>query len=162
LAMSVPREHQVDEYARVIERLGVRVDDRVPRLIPPPPDSPDRETVRRLLSEAGVDGGGRAVVGIHLGTAFGPSKLWPSGRTAELGRPRAGQGGVPLLVGAREDLDTAERLARETGALSLVGRDRPDLLPALVSEVDALVCGDTGVGHLAAALGTPVVALFGP
>jgi heptosyltransferase-2 len=43
-----------------------------------------------------------------------------------------------------------------------VGRDRPELLPALLVEVDALVCGDTGVGHLAAALGTPVVTLFGP
>jgi heptosyltransferase-2 len=32
----------------------------------------------------------------------------------------------------------------------------------MLAEMDVLVCGDTGVGHLAAALGTPVVALFGP
>ena len=50
----------------------------------------------------------------------------------------------------------------ETGARSLAGRDSPALLPSLLVEIDALVCGDTGVGHLAAALGTPVVALFGP
>jgi glycosyl transferase family 9 (putative heptosyltransferase) len=36
------------------------------------------------------------------------------------------------------------------------------LLPALLSEIDVLIGGDTGVTHLAAALGTPVVALFGP
>ena len=47
-------------------------------------------------------------------------------------------------------------------AVSLVGRDRPALLPALLSELDVLVSGDTGVAHLAAALGTPVVTLFGP
>jgi heptosyltransferase-2 len=47
-------------------------------------------------------------------------------------------------------------------AASLVGRDRPALLTALLSEIDALVSGDTGVAHLAAALGTPAVTLFGP
>jgi ADP-heptose:LPS heptosyltransferase len=43
-----------------------------------------------------------------------------------------------------------------------VGRDRPALLPAVLAELDVLVSGDTGVAHLAAALGTPVVTLFGP
>jgi heptosyltransferase-2 len=47
-------------------------------------------------------------------------------------------------------------------AASLVGRDSPDLLPAVLTEIAVLVSGDTGVAHLAAALGTPVVALFGP
>ena len=46
--------------------------------------------------------------------------------------------------------------------MSLVGRDGPELLPALLTELDALVSGDTGVAHLAAALGTPTVVLFGP
>ena len=162
LPVSSPREHQVDEYARVIERLGVSVGERVPRLDRPPPDAPERETIRTLLREAGIVKDGHPLVGIHLGTAFGASKLWPPERVAELCRMLASRGDVPLLVGAREDAATAERLVRETGARSLVGRDRPELLPALVSEVDALVCGDTGVGHLAAALDTPVVALFGP
>jgi heptosyltransferase-2 len=46
--------------------------------------------------------------------------------------------------------------------VSLVGRDGPDLLASVLAEMAVLVCGDTGVAHLAAALGTPVVALFGP
>ncbi len=53
-------------------------------------------------------------------------------------------------------------MLRETRAVSLVGRDGPDLLPAVLTEIAVLVSGDTGVAHLAAALGTPVVALFGP
>jgi heptosyltransferase-2 len=163
IAMPSPREHQVDEYARVMAGLGVATPDRVPRLRPPSDDSPERDEACGLLREAGVEAGAAgAVVGVHLGAAYGSSKRWPAERVAELCRALRARGEAPLLLGTREDLDTAERIARETGARSLVGRDRPELLIALLSRLDALVCGDTGVGHLAAALGTPVVALFGP
>jgi heptosyltransferase-2 len=162
IPMGTPREHQVDEYARVIERLGVDVVERVPRLEPPPEQSEERVAIRRLLSEAGVEDAGRTVVGVHLGAAFGSSKLWPTPRLAELCRILLARGDCPVLLGARDDVDVAARLSAETGAASLVGRDRPELLSALLTELDAVVCGDTGVGHLAAAHGTPVVTLFGP
>jgi heptosyltransferase II len=162
IPMPEPREHQIDEYARVVARLGVDVDDRIPRLAPPDEESPERAAVRRLLQEIGVDGTSGRLVGIHLGAAYGPSKLWPAERIAELCRALAVRGDVPVLLGARDDVDLADRLVLNTGTRSLVGRDGPELLTALLTEVDAVVCGDTGIGHLAAALGTPVTALFGP
>jgi heptosyltransferase-2 len=162
IPMPAPRAHQIDEYARVVERLGVDVTDRVPRLAPPPQGSPERETIRRLLRDAGVADDAHAAVGIHVGAAYGSSKRWPPERIAELCRLLAARGAIPVLLGAREDVDVADRLAGETGARTLVGRDGPELLTALLAGFTALVCGDTGVGHLAAALGTPVVALFGP
>jgi heptosyltransferase II len=157
-----PREHQVDEYARLVGRLGVDVVDRAPRLSPPAADAPERAAIRRLLDAAGVRRNGHPIVGVHLGAAWGPSKLWPVQQVAELCRMLSGRGATPVLLGTRDDRGAAHRIAGETSAASLVERDGPELLPALVSEVDALVCGDTGVGHLAAALGTPVVTLFGP
>ena len=160
IPLPAPRGHQVDEYARVVAHLDLEVRDRVPRLTPPPDDSPERQTVRRLLGEAGAVG--PHVVGIHLGAAYGPSKLWPAERIVELCRMLADRGAIPLLVGARDDLDAAEAIKRQTPVPSLVGRDGPELLLALLAELGALVCGDTGVGHLAAAIGTPVVTLFGP
>jgi heptosyltransferase-2 len=162
IPMPSPREHQIDEYARVMECLGPEIIDRIPRLAPPPEDSSERATIRRLLQEAGIAEQGHLLVGIHLGAAYGPSKLWPSERIARLCRILFARGEIPVLLGARENIDVAGRLAEETGARSLVGRDSPELLTALLAELSALVCGDTGVGHLAAALGTPVVALFGP
>ena len=162
IPIPAPRRHQIDEYARVIEGLGVAVTDRIPRLVPPPEDTAERGTIRQLLRQAGVADRGHAVVGIHLGAAYGPSKRWPSERIAQLCVRLSARGEFPVLLGAREDVDAAGRIASETGAASLVGRDSPELLPALLAELSALVCGDTGVSHLAAALGTPVVALFGP
>jgi ADP-heptose:LPS heptosyltransferase len=67
-----------------------------------------------------------------------------------------------VLLGAPSDAAAAAGVLREVSAASLVGRDSPDLLPAVLTEIAVLVSGDTGVAHLAAALGTPVVALFGP
>lgn len=164
VAMPAPRLHQVDEYLMLIERLGLPAASRVPRLRPPDAGSGERRDARELLREAGAaeGGAGGARVGVHLGAAYGPSKRWSRARIVELCRLVRGDGDVPVLLGAADDLGVAEEILRSTRAVSVVGRDRPDLLPALLSELDGLVCGDTGVAHLAAALGTPVVTLFGP
>ena len=158
-----PRGHQVDQYLFLVERLGLRTSERTPRLVVPPPESPARVTARELLREAGIaQDRGRAVVGIQLGAGYGPSKLWPPARIADLCRGLRDAARVPVLLGAGDDASVARRLVDETGVASVVGRDSPELLTAVLAELDALVCADTGVGHLAAALGTPVVALFGP
>ena len=158
----MPRRHQIDEYLLVVERLGIAGGEPIPRLSAPLADSAARATVRELLRAAGVADAGPPVVGVHLGAAFGPSKLWPMERIADLCRLLAARGEMAVLLGAPDDVDVSRRVVSETGVRSLVGRDSPALLPSLLVEIDALVCGDTGVGHLAAALGTPVVALFGP
>jgi len=67
-----------------------------------------------------------------------------------------------VLLGPPGDSTLAERVVAATATPSLVGRDRPQSLTSVLVEIDALVSGDTGVAHLAAALGTPVVTLFGP
>jgi len=67
-----------------------------------------------------------------------------------------------VLLGAPSDEPAAAAVVQETSTVSLVGRDSPDLLLAVLAEMAVLVSGDTGVAHLAAALGTPVVTLFGP
>ncbi len=164
LALPEPRRHQVDEYLALVEHLGVARLAVEPRLDRPEADAAERVTLRELLREVGVPlaGAHTRLIGIHLGAAFGPSKLWPVSHIADLCRLVARDGGVPLLLGTADDAELAEAVGQRAPALSLVGRDRPELLAALLSELSVLVCGDTGVGHLAAALGTPVVTLFGP
>ena len=162
-ALPEPRRHQVDEYLMLAEACGAQVVDRAPRLTPPAADASDRHEVRALLADAGIHrADGRRLVAVHLGAAYGPAKLWPRVRVAEFCRLAADDGMDVVLVGAPDDAATADAVGAESSAASLVGRDRPGLLPALLSEIDALVSGDTGVAHLAAALGTPAVTLFGP
>lgn len=160
LPLPAPRRHQVDEYLLLLGPLGLDAAEREPRLAPPAPDTPARAEARALLAPARAEG--RAVVGVHLAAEWGPAKLWPVERVAEFCRAAAAHGLTAVLLGPGEAAARAAAVTAGAAALSLVGRDSPRLLPALLAELDALVAGDTGVAHLAAALGTPVVALFGP
>lgn len=157
-----PRLHQVDEYAALLAPLGITVPVSRPewRL------APDREAeseVRALL-DGGAEPRGGPLVGLHLGAAFGSSKLWPAESFGSLARRLEESGARPLLLGTVADQPAAAAVINAAGARlpSLVGRDRPELLPRLLSRLSCLVSGDTGVAHLAAAVGVPTVTLFGP
>jgi len=163
VARAEPRRHQVDEYLMLLERCDLDVTTREPTLTPPSPDAAERAEARRLLEEAGATSPARGQrVGIHLGAAYGPAKLWPSARVAAFCRLLVERGDTPVLLGAPSDAEVAGTIVAQAPVASLVGRDRPALLPALLSELDVLVSGDTGIAHLAAALGLRVVTLFGP
>jgi lipopolysaccharide heptosyltransferase II len=161
--MTAPRQHQIDEYLVLAERSGAAASTREPVLRPPDPDAEARAEARRLLQDVGVPS--RAAsrrIAVHLGAAYGSAKLWPLERVVEFCRLLVAEGATAILLGAPGDAPAAAAITASAPALSLVGRDRPALLPALLAEVDVLVAGDTGVAHLAAALGTSVVTLFGP
>lgn len=152
--------HQIDEYLCLIEHLELPVRSRVPALEAPSDDGEARSRARQLLDEVAPPRHPR--VGVHVGAEYGTSKLWPAARIVEGCRALAAAGLTPVLMGAPRDAARASGVVTATGAASLIGRDDPTILPALLCEIDALIAGDTGVGHLAAALGTPVVSLFGP
>ncbi len=93
------------------------------------------------------------------------SKNWPLDRFDELARRlwRA-RGGTLFLVGAPDDAAACEKLRGLVGehAVNMAGRTNLVELAGLLSAVDLLVSNDSGPMHLAAAVGTPVLALFGP
>jgi len=156
-----PRRHQVDEYLVLVESLGATTTDTTPTWRLGPDVESERE-VESLLAESGV--GGARIVGLHLGASFGSSKLWPGASFARLADRLAAAGLVPVLLGSAADQDRAASVVSDSGRrpISFVGRDRPLLLPHLLSRLSCLVSADTGVAHLAAALGVPTVTLFGP
>jgi ADP-heptose:LPS heptosyltransferase len=156
-----PRRHQVDEYLLLVERIGAAATEREPRLTPPEPDAESRQRVRSLLRQCGAPEG-KPWVGVHLGAAYGSAKLWAHARVVEFCRAAPERGLVPVLLGAPSDASVAADVQSEVPVVSLVARDGPELLAPVLAEMAALVAGDTGVAHLAAALGTPVVTLFGP
>jgi heptosyltransferase-2 len=153
--------HEVAAYLRLLGPLGVAGPSTAPPTLPIDPGR--RAEARRLLAETGLPPG-QPRVGLQLGAAFGPSKLWPTDRIATLATRLEARGVHVVLLGSAGARGLADEVTTKAGASirSLVGRDRPALLAALVSELDTLVAADSGPAHVAAAVGVPAVTLFGP
>ena len=153
-----------------------------------PPFDPEAHAVRRYLNlahylgappapprfyldlDAGVDASelipaeaGRPLAVLHPGARWA-SKLWPAASWARLAGWLHGQGFQVAITGSREDRELAASLTKHSQApvLNLAGSTSLAQLASILRKTRLAVTTDTGAMHLAAALGTPVVALFGP
>jgi ADP-heptose:LPS heptosyltransferase len=97
---------------------------------------------------------------VHPGSTV-PARAWFPERNADLVHALRALG-IPVVVtgGAQERRLTA-RVAR-AGALDLGGRTSFEEFAGIVRAASAVVCGNTAAGHVAAAVGTPVVSIFPP
>ena len=107
----------------------------------------------------------RPLIGVHV-SGGRESKQWHLDRFADVARELARlRGGTIVLTGGAADRPLVEKVVAQLGGVSQLNvcgtLDLVDLA-AVLSRLDVLVTGDTGPMHLAAAVSTPVVALFGP
>jgi heptosyltransferase-2 len=102
-------------------------------------------------------------VGLSPGAAYGPAKRWPPERFAAVGRELQKNWGARLvLLGGAEDRDAGEEvMARLPGALNLVGRTSLRQALGVLTHLLLLITNDSGLMHAAAALGVPLIAIFG-
>ncbi len=105
---------------------------------------------------------GRPIVGVFPGS-HAPARRWPADRFSELCARLDREGMTPVILGAESEAAlTAAVAGRTAGAKDFGGRTTLADLAALLAVCDVLVTNDSGPMHLAAAVGTPTVALWGP
>lgn len=119
----------------------------------------DRREAARLLKEKGLAGAKRPLVGIQP-SAGRALKEWEDEKFRTLIRRLSGRATV-VLTGSSSDRTRVERIADAGDARLLVGVPLATFA-AVVERLDLFVTGDTGPMHLAHAVGTPNVAIFGP
>jgi heptosyltransferase-2 len=107
------------------------------------------------------------LVGLNPGATYGEAKCWSPERFAELGRRFIKDYGASILIfGSSRPREKAlnAAIARGIGAgcLNLSGETSLLQLAALLRRCRLLVTNDTGTMHVAAAVGTRVMAIFGP
>jgi heptosyltransferase-2 len=147
--------HQVSHYFSLVGRLA-EIDTTLPQKTLRTPQA--AETVRGL-------GIGRAdgYLAIAPGAAYGPAKQWPVERFAAVAEWFARTGGEVVVVGMENDIPAGAAVVQAAGpgARNLCGKTSLQQLMAVLQCAGAAVANDSGAMHLAAALGTPGVAVFG-
>ena len=151
--------HDSAQALRLVEPLGVTVDNAMRPVFPL--TAPERETGRARV------GPGHPVA-IHAGsgaTVFGAAKRWNPDNYAVLTRRLSTELGlrVVLIEGPDEAGVAAQINAAAGAALTVIRLDGPlSTAAAVLARCRLYVGNDSGLGHLAAAVGTPPVTLFGP
>jgi ADP-heptose:LPS heptosyltransferase len=157
--------HEVVRWCGLLQAQGIPVD-------------PDRLDLPAPVGEPlPADAAGATV--IHPGAAS-PARRWPADRFAAVAAAEAAAGRTVLVTAGPGEERLAATVVRLATARATNGRGRSEPpgpvaagvaaagpttlrgLAALVASAGRMVCGDTGVAHLATALGTPSVVLFGP
>lgn len=169
-AIPVPRAgeippHERFYYLELLRRAGLL--DEVPQAneirLRVEPEAAER--AKEKLRAAGVRDDGRPRVALAPGAVYGSAKCWPAERYAQLADRLIAEFGADVIVfGASAERAVAERIAAamRSRAIMLAGQTQIDELPALLAACQLFIGNDSGAMHVAAAVGLPVVAIFGP
>ncbi len=160
--LSPELRHESEVYLDVVREMGIQTPGSLPWVQPTP--CGNRAAAESL---AGIEG---PVAVLHPGGAQNPGvtmldKRWPAGRFAELARSLRRDGTTVLLSGGPGDLDVTRRVAAAAGlsdSAILAGKVDLETLAGIINRAAVFIGPDTGVSHIAAALGTPTIAIFGP
>ncbi|MFP5319869.1 MAG: glycosyltransferase family 9 protein [Acidimicrobiia bacterium] len=137
-------EHEVQRWCRLLDECGI-------------PARPER-------LDLPVEAGSTGITVVHPGAAAS-ARRWPAERWAEVARAERLDGRDVVVTGGPAEVALARSVAAAAGlpgSAVRAGRTGVVDLARLVAGAGLVVCGDTGVAHLATATGTPSVVLFGP
>ncbi|MGQ0523235.1 MAG: lipopolysaccharide heptosyltransferase II [Betaproteobacteria bacterium] len=122
----------------------------------------DESARRATLARLGLDAGRPAAV-LCPGAEYGPAKRWPAPHFADLAKRLAGSGWAVWLLGSARDRELGAEIAALSGGASvnLCGRTSLDEAIDVLGSADVVVSNDSGLMHVAAALGRRLIALYG-
>ncbi|MCW5207857.1 lipopolysaccharide heptosyltransferase II [Desulfobulbus sp. US2] len=158
-------KHQVHYYQEMVEGLGLQRSENSLELFL---DSAAEQEVDALIKEALALQGEQAndipIIGLNPGAAYGPAKCWPVAKYAELAGHLADKtGGLIVIFGTAADQEAAAEISAAAGkrVLDLTGKTTLAQALACIARCSVFVTNDSGLMHVAAALNTPLVAVFG-
>jgi heptosyltransferase-2 len=156
--------HEQYYYLELLRRQGwldsLPVNSLISLIVP----ERNRRRASEFLASSGVEPGSLRIA-IGAGASYGSAKCWPPDRFAELAnRLQAQSGAEVILFGTRAEAPVSSAIAAgmHRPPTDLTGKTEISDLPALLSQCHLFIGNDSGAMHVAAAVGLPVVAVFGP
>ncbi|BBO79297.1 ADP-heptose--LPS heptosyltransferase [Desulfosarcina widdelii] len=152
--------HQTGYYLKILEGVGIPPRGQILELSV---GDTNRQRAKEILTEQGALPG-RRVIGLNPSATFGPAKQWFPERFAVLGdRLSRTLDAAIVIFGGPADRDLGNHIAgmMQAPVVDLSGRTSLGEAMALIERCDAFVTNDSGLMHVAAAVNTPLVAVFG-
>ncbi len=168
-AIPVPRQgetpaHEKFYYLELVRRAGWldSVQDESFTGLSVPEEK--RRTADEFLCKSGVRQGSRRIA-IGAGAAYGSAKCWPPSRFAEVANRLQSEADTDVILfgtAAEASVSTAISAEMRRQPIDLTGKTAIADLSALLSQCHLFIGNDSGAMHVAAAVGLPIVAVFGP
>ncbi|AXS80660.1 lipopolysaccharide heptosyltransferase II [Dechloromonas sp. HYN0024] len=148
----------VERFAQLAEAPGAPL----PKPIAHPKIRSTANTQQTTLAELGLNRPQR-IVAFCPGAEYGPAKRWPAAHFAALANKLAAQGFTVWFFGSPKDHAVAEEISQLAPGLcrNLCGATSLAQAVDLLAMSELVVCNDSGLMHVAAALDRPIVALYG-
>lgn len=154
-------QHLVITYKMLLAPLDIEVSDTPPKLYV---SDQERQAAVELLKKYGVDLTKNVLIGINPGAAYGSAKCWLPDRFRSvteklLEDPK----NYVIYFGDNAGASLVDEICRDMPerVINLAGKTNLRELLALIERCNVLLTNDSGPMHIAAALGTPLLALFG-
>ena len=168
-AVAVPKKgeiqaHEKFYYLELLRRIGWIEQPADDALISLSVASQDRLRAQDTLRGAGARTGVLRIA-IGAGASYGSAKCWPPARFARLANMLQAEFDADVvLFGTANEITVSNAISAELSKtpVDLTGQTEIADLPALLSECDVFIGNDSGAMHVAAAVGLPVIAVFGP
>ena len=153
-------KHQVHYYQEMLEGLGLKRSENALELFLDPVAIQEADA---LLKNA-LEGKEVPIIGLNPGAAYGPAKRWPAEKYGQVaGRLASATEGLIVIFGTAADQEAAAEITASAGerVLDLTGKTSLSLALACIARCQVFITNDSGLMHVAAALNTPLVAVFG-
>jgi len=157
---AIRRVHQIDYYLEMVRALGFTTAGREIHIVP---DDNARSAAEAILAGHGIHRGD-TLIGVAPGASYGPAKMWFPERFAAVADRLAGDFSARIILfGSAGDRERTERVQRHAAhpLINLAGETTLKEAVALIHRCNLFISNDSGLMHLAGALGVPLVAIFG-
>lgn len=161
LPKNIETQHLVTTYKMLLEPLGIAVSKNLPKLYVTKEES---EIAENMLTNFGVNLKSKSIIGINPGAAYGSAKCWLPERFKALNERLLKDPNTFLIYfGDQAGTSLVNEICKETNerVINLAGKTTIRNLMALIQHCSLLLTNDSGPMHIASALGTKLVALFG-
>ncbi len=154
---------RLDQTVKRFVALGLSVDQAEPPALEHPRLRVDANAQARTLERLGLPGA-ENIVALLPGAEYGPAKQWPLQSYADLARRLAGVGIAVWVLGSDKERELGEEITTAAGhdaVRNLCGETRLDEVVDVLGAVRVAVTNDSGLLHVAAAVGAHVIAVYG-